>query len=298
MSLSPKDLKFMYIGVDIGGSHITAAQVDLQKGKIIGSSVTRSKLNPHDSAENILNIWVCAIKKASEGVQTFFVGIAMPGPFDYENGICLMQNVNKYEDLYGLNIKQIFSERLRIPTENICFRNDSEAFLEGEMLFGAGRNYKKAIGITIGTGLGTSIYEDHAAKDMAMGINHPMLTGVAEDYISTRWFVKRYKELTGETIEGAKFLVENFERDVFSRQVFAEFSENISLFIGEFTEKFLPEIIIIGGNIANASDFFFPAIEKSLAKNEAKITLVKSCLNEEAALMGAVGLWKEIATKV
>ncbi len=283
----------MYIGVDIGGSHITAAQVNLDNGKIITSSIVRSKLNPHASSEEILTAWANTIVQTSNQEKAYYLGIAMPGPFDYENGICLMKNVNKYESLYGLNIKNELSERLSIPISNISFRNDSEAFLEGEMLFGAGQHYEKAIGITMGTGLGTSIYDDGDAKDMAMGINHQLLEGVAEDYISTRWFVKRYQELTGKTVDGAKQLVENFESDEASQEVFTEFAKNVCLFIDDFTKIFNPELIIVGGNIAGASSLFFPAVEKMLAKNTPKIQLIKSSLNEQAALMGAVGLWKK-----
>ena len=76
----------MYIGVDIGGSHITAAQVNIEDGKIIASSIVRSKLNPHASSEEILTAWANAIVQTSNQVQTYYLGIAMPGPFDYENG--------------------------------------------------------------------------------------------------------------------------------------------------------------------------------------------------------------------
>lgn len=283
----------MYIGVDIGGSHITAAQVNIEDGKIITSSIVRSKLNPHASSEEILTAWANAIVQTSNQVAKYYLGIAMPGPFDYENGICLMKNVNKYESLYGLNIRNELSERLAIPIENISFRNDSEAFLEGEMLFGAGQQYEKAIGITMGTGLGTSIYHEGDAKDMAMGINHQLLEGVAEDYISTRWFVKRYHELTGKTVDGAKQLVESFENDEASQEVFTEFAKNVCLFIDDFTKIFHPELIIVGGNIAGASPLFFPEVEKMLSENTHKIQLIKSSLNEQAALMGAVGLWKK-----
>ncbi len=283
----------MYIGVDIGGSHITAAQVNIEDGEIIASSIVRSKLNHHASSEEILTAWANAIVQTSNQVKTYYLGIAMPGPFDYENGICLMKNVNKYESLYGLNIKNELSERLSIPINNISFRNDSEAFLEGEMLFGAGKYYGKAIGITMGTGLGTSIYNDGDAKDMAMGINHQLLEGVAEDYISTRWFIKRYHELTGKTVDGAKQLVESFENDEASQEVFTEFAKNVCLFIDDFTKIFHPELIIVGGNIAGASPLFFPEVEKMLSENTHKIQLIKSSLNEQAALMGAVGLWKK-----
>ena len=60
------------------------------------------------------------------------------------------------------------------------------------------------MGITLGTGLGTSIYQNDEARDMALGINYQMLDGVAEDYISTRWFVNTYQLKTQKSVEGVK----------------------------------------------------------------------------------------------
>jgi glucokinase len=191
-----------YIGVDIGGSHITAALVDIQKGEFASETLVRNSVNSKNSAEEILTTWAKTIQNVANksNISTYQLGIAMPGPFDYELGICLMKNVNKYEHLYGTNVKTALAERLGVSSENIRFRNDSEAFLEGEMHFGIGKNFKNGMGITLGTGLGTSIFTDGLAIDMGLGITHHFRDGVAEDYISTRWFTNRYFELTQKTI--------------------------------------------------------------------------------------------------
>lgn len=277
-----------HIGVDIGGSHITAAQVDLQKGEVVASTLSRAKVHPHGSAEEILSIWADTIKRVFKGSEDGRIGIAMPGPFDYLTGICLMKNVNKYESLYGLNIKQELSDRLGIDVQNIVFRNDSEAFLAGEMRFGAGKGLEKGIGITLGTGLGTSIYQNGEAQDMALGINYPMLEGVAEDYISTRWFVDTYQLKTQNSIEGVKQLVQLYPSDVIARKLFEDFGQNLSSFIHGFIKRFEPEVIIIGGNIVHASEKFFPTIIQQLAAYNPTIQLHKAILNEEASLLGAI----------
>jgi hypothetical protein len=44
-----------HIGVDIGGSHITAAQVDLHKGEVLTATLSRAKVHPHGTAEEF---WV------------------------------------------------------------------------------------------------------------------------------------------------------------------------------------------------------------------------------------------------
>jgi glucokinase len=51
------------------------------------------------------------------------------------------------------------------------------------MRFGAGKGLEKGMGITLGTGLGTSIYQNGEAQDMALGINYPMLEGCEGLYI-------------------------------------------------------------------------------------------------------------------
>lgn len=282
-----------YIGVDIGGTHITAALVDIHLGKVAEHSLQRAKVNPHAQAEEILAIWENTIRRIMDSdtsdCRYYRLGIAMPGPFDYENGICLMKNVNKYEHLYGMNIKNELATRLGLSPQQISFRNDAEAFLEGEMLFGAGKSFEKGLGITLGTGLGTSLFEQGNAIDLALGINHPLYDGVAEDFISTRWFTARYRTLTQHTLPGVKELVEKYETDPYAKLIFDEFGQNISLVMDEFVVKYAPEIIVFGGNIAQASALFFPAIEIRLANYLPKIVLKKSILHEYAALMGAVG---------
>ncbi|NBA75553.1 ROK family protein [Emticicia sp. ODNR4P] len=277
-----------HIGVDIGGSHITAAQVDLHKGEVIASTLSRAKVHPHGTAEEILGTWSNTIREALGGSVEGQIGIAMPGPFDYLTGICLMKNVNKYDALYGLNIKEEFSERLGIAPENIVFRNDSEAFLAGEMRFGAGKSFDRGMGITLGTGLGTSIYEHNEARDMALGINYPMLEGVAEDYISTRWFVSTYQLKTQKSVEGVKQLVQLYSSDEAVRELFEDFGQNLSSFVHGFIKQFTPEVVVIGGNIANASEKFFPNLSQQLSEYQPPIQLRKAILNEEAALLGAL----------
>jgi glucokinase len=75
------------VGIDIGGSHITVSLIDLENQCVISESVIRSKVDTHGSANEILNTWVSTIKRVLGNYQIDHVkmGIAMLGPFDYEN---------------------------------------------------------------------------------------------------------------------------------------------------------------------------------------------------------------------
>jgi len=142
------------VGIDIGGSHITAAVVDLQQRLIIPGTLTRNRVNSHASAGNILDEWSETIRQAFTSGDSISnkLGVAMPGPFDYENGTCLIKGLDKYESLYGLNIKQLLSEKLGIKKTDILMMNDASCFLQGELYAGAVSGCNHVIGVTLGTG--------------------------------------------------------------------------------------------------------------------------------------------------
>ena len=62
------------------------------------------------------------------------IDLAFPGPFDYKNGICLLQGLDKYDALYGCNLRRAFSEISGLPEQKIQFINDAAAFALGEMV--------------------------------------------------------------------------------------------------------------------------------------------------------------------
>jgi glucokinase len=142
------------VGIDIGGSHITLAQVDPEKREIISSTYVREHVNSFDDKEVIFSAWVSAIEKVAHHLvkDDLLIGIAMPGPFDYENGISLMQQ-GKFIDIYEINIKEELAKRLNISQDQIHFVNDAAAFMEGEVFGGCAQDFKKVFGITLGTGL-------------------------------------------------------------------------------------------------------------------------------------------------
>ena len=132
------------IGVDIGGSHITAALVDFDTRKVLQHSITRRRLDSHKDVDYIINVWAGVIKDSVsflEGKKAN-IGIGMPGPFDYENGISFLKGQDKYDSLYGLNVKILLAEKLGIDVSSIRLMNDAVSFLQGEAFGGAGHGYK------------------------------------------------------------------------------------------------------------------------------------------------------------
>jgi glucokinase len=273
------------LGIDIGGSHITAGVVDLVQKKIVEGSVVRKLVNRHAPAEEILSIWAETINdrllKFQQSITS--VGFAMPGPFDYRNGICLIKGFDKYEALYGMNIRQELAARTNITAAQIVFCNDADAFLDGEMFGGAGQGFTHAIGLTLGTGLGSCLYVDGEITNAGLNVL-PFKFGMAEEYLSTRWFIKTYQQHTGKQVSGVKELAERYNDDEAARLIFEEFSMNLGELVRHSMRTFNVQVIIVGGNISNAYSLFIDKVMKQLP---ADVVIKKAILGEQAAMIGA-----------
>jgi glucokinase len=282
------------IGVDIGGSHITVALVDLQSRSILKDTFVREHVNSHGTADEIFSAWTKAIKNviSLNLHDSIKIGIAMPNPVDYETGVSYIKGADKYDALYGLNIKTLLADRLHIKPTDIRMSNDAACFLQGEAFGGAAKIYKSAIGLTLGTGIGSAKYHNGLAEDADLW-HAPFRGSITEDYLSTRWFLKRYKEVSGNTAKNVKEIASLCDADVNAQIVFAEFAESLAEFLISFINSDKPEVVVIGGNIANASPLFFPAVEKHLAKHNITIPIRKAELGEEAAVVGAASNWYE-----
>lgn len=284
------------VGVDIGGTHISAAAVDLVSGVLVSSSLRRREVNSNGDAKELIQTWGQIIGEVIEDQQLekVRIGIAMPGPFDYEEGISQIKDQNKFDALYGLNIKELLARELSIEKKNIRFMNDAACFLSGEVFSGAARHYHRAIGLTLGTGFGTATYLEGMAEDAALW-QHPFKDSIAEDYLSTRWFVNRYQEIGGPAVKGVKELLGYTRTDTRAIRVFEEFGRNLALFLAYFIREHAPEVVVMGGNIANAADLFLPVVKTELAARLIRITVTKTLLGENACLIGAASCWRSQA---
>ncbi len=280
------------LGVDIGGSHITAALVDLGDGTVIANSVIRKAVDSRKGAEVLISTWAEVINEAFiyTNCNEMRIGIAMPGPFDYENGISLIKDQDKFKALYGVNVKYELAKILNVLPSSIRFNNDAASFMQGEIYVGAAKGYKNAIGLTLGTGLGSAVAINGIAKDAALW-NSSFLGGIAEDYFSTRWFVNKYKDLTGNTISGVKELAEIVASDPYAKQLFNEFGRGLGHFLADIIKTNRAEVVVLGGNIAQAYDLFEAHLTSNLEAFHLNTPVRLALLNEYAALIGAASLW-------
>jgi glucokinase len=276
-------------GVDIGGSHITAALVSMDSGGVLEETYVRFQLDPSGSKKEIIDTWAETIaacnKKYSDHIYP--VSMAMPGPFNYEEGISLIKGLHKFEALYGLNVKKLLADHLHIAPGMFEMYNDAICFLAGERRAGAVKQGSHVAGLTLGTGLGSAIFRNelYAPGDLyCMSFRNSR----AEEFLCSRWFVTEYKRRTGKDCSGAKELALICSDDAIAQQMFEDFGNTLAeVLITKFRNDF-PEKIVVGGNIAKAWEHFYPHTIRLL--NQYPTILVPAGLGENAALVGAASL--------
>lgn len=153
--------------LEIGGTHVTAALVDPRDGRV--SSRTREPLDADGAADAIL----AAVRHCADGLSVPVGarwGVAVPGPFDYARGIALFRGVGKFEALYGMDVRRALLHGLRQRPGDVVFLNDAHAFLTGEWSAGSVRGHRRAVGITLGTGVGSAFLADGLIHDTGPGI--------------------------------------------------------------------------------------------------------------------------------
>lgn len=282
------------IGIDVGGSHITAGIVDLEARKLQEKRLMRCPVDSKGEEEMILEQWCEAIVPLVPelGLESLRLGIAMPGPFDYDAGISFIGSTqDKYEALYGKNIKELLASKLGIKTSQIRFKNDAACFLQGELFAGSAQGFKRAIGMTLGTGAGTAFFHGTEAHDAARW-GDSFKEGIAEQYFSSRWFLQKYHELTGKEIIGVRDLAE-LEDLPLKTAIFTEFGQNLGLFLSRFASEEEAEVVVLGGSITHSSDLFMAEVKSQVARECENVSIRKSLLGEQAALIGAASCWYE-----
>lgn len=272
---------------DIGGTHITTALVALPSGRLLEETLHRGHVRAHAGVNIILDDWAAVLQQSMQGVDVKALGIAMPGPFDYETGISLIKGFHKYEALYGKNVKDLLVHRLGL--HSIRMANDARCFLQGELLAGAVKGAQELMGFTLGTGFGSSVATQGTAQE-AHYYDFPFRGTRAEDYFCSRWLVQRYAALEPNAlIADVKTIAMRAAHDVAAQQLFAEFGNNLAEFFSLLEVP--PALALLGGNIANSYALFGPALEAGLRQRDIPTQIKLATLGEAAPLYGAAALF-------
>lgn len=99
----------VYLCLDVGGTEIKAAPLD-KRGNFLAPVRHFPAMAGADRQTLLENFGWIFSSICPENALPIEIDLAFPGPFDYKNGICLLQGLDKYDALYGCNLRRAFSE--------------------------------------------------------------------------------------------------------------------------------------------------------------------------------------------
>ncbi len=282
----------LIIALDVGGSSIKSGVVDLKSLEVTGFDITT--IDSHGTADEIIATLCGVIEHHYKSVRHVSgIGIGFPGPCDYEAGISYIDGVDKYEAIYGLNVHDAIQAKLSFDVP-IRFRNDAEAAIVGEAVYGVGKHYSRVIGLTLGTGTGSAFLIDGIAQISGQGVPdngwvYPILFDgePADDVFSTRGLLKQLHtaSLDVQTVAEA---VSQADENIIVQGVLAKFGSDLGQFVQPLAHGFLADVLILQGGIAQGFDYFGDDLMQQLT-----IPVHVGELERDAALLGAANLFKD-----
>lgn len=143
----------LFLGIDLGGSHISSWSLD--KSGDTYSPFSRIDIGSDLNADGLLNHLTSFVRTATEltrGGHLVAIGLASPGPLDpYRGMIISPPNLPKVKNL---EIVKMLQEKTDLP---VFLINDADAAVLGEAWLGSAQGFKNVVILTLGTGVGSGI---------------------------------------------------------------------------------------------------------------------------------------------
>lgn len=277
---------------DVGGSHMAASVFDPPSSNI--GAVRDLRVLPDGDPEGFFRTFESLVRiTLPPPASPQRISIAMPSPFDYEQGISHMQH--KFQSLYGLDLRRELARRLCCPADDIHFLNDAAASLIGELQQAATAGVGRVIGITLGTGVGSAFAVEGEVVVGGEGVppggeiwNQAYRDGIVEDVISTLAIQNRFEQLTGKKVE-VRDIASSAVHQQEAQETFERFGTELGKVLRQTCLPFAPDRIVLGGGIARAARHFLVRAREELAGSETQ--LLVSELFERAPLIGAGVSW-------
>jgi polyphosphate glucokinase len=218
------------IGIDIGGTGIKGALVDIRNGELLSERIkypTPTGGSPKDIADVVARI----VSELPSVRSHLAVGICFPAVVQQGR---TMSAANVSKEWIGFDADAHFESVLG---RRVHVLNDADAAGVAEMKFGAGRKRKGlTLMTTLGTGIGTAIFMNGSLVPNAE-LGHLEIDGV--DYETKASFAAKERE--------------DLSWDAWS--------ERLQKYYGTLERLFSPDLIIVGGGVSKNWQEFLPKLK-------------------------------------
>lgn len=277
------------VALDVGGSSVKSALVPAPDPAAI--AVTTTPVDSRGDKNAILGTFKQVIQQHLQEVKRercLGVGIGFPGPFDYPNGTALVRGVEKYEALYGVNLRAALRTDFGGRPLPLEFANDAACAILAETRYGTARHYTRVLGVALGTGMGSAFVVDGGLVTAGPGIPgngylyaQPFAGVAADDVFSTRGLVARLRRVG--VAPNIPFAAERARAgDSVCKAIFEGFGHDLGMFLVPFAAAFGADALVVVGGIAHSSDLFGVALRKRLT-----IPVYTPSLGDKAGVIGA-----------
>jgi glucokinase len=302
------------IGIDLGGTSVKYALVT-QSGKILKEGIRPSY------AQSEVRIILENLASAAEEMKSFaerkglsaeVVGIGTPGNVNIETGI-LMGSTPNFSAWRDVPISEEMQKLTGLP---VFADNDGNLMALAEAKLGAGKGCKNLICITVGTGIGGgiilngSLYRGSAYAGAELG--HAVIdtegircncgsTGCLEMYASATAMIRRFsaycrrdKIKQESRTPDAAYLFDLYKKgNTQAKQAIDESIYFLGRGLASFINIFNPEMIIVGGGVAEAGDLFLNGLRKityqyAMEKPSENVRIEQALLGNRAGFLGAM----------
>jgi len=296
-------MKNLVLGVDVGGTNIKIGIVN-NEGLVIDRNVMATKgLSTPVKLIDAISSSLQSLIKNNRLAKNNFVGIGMglPGLVDFQKGfVHFLVNIPGWKKV---PLKAIMQKRLGIP---VFVDNDANVITLGEWQYGAGRGFQNLVCLTLGTGVGGGLILANAiyrGPSFSAGeIGHIPLTengpackcggrGCLERTVGNRYLLKRARTIFHTNISLEEVTLRARSGEQKAVHFWHGVGEHLGHALTGVVNLLNPQCFIIGGGVANAGAFIFPAIRATLKRRAMRIPgrlvkIVKARLGADAGIMG------------
>ena len=253
------------IGIDVGGTKITAARYVLSSWKLDAEETVAT-----EAAQGFASVLdrVAALVEKLRTPETSGIGIGLPGLIEQPSGKILhMHNIPGAD---GADAKQFFSKRFGV---DVAIENDAHCFALAEAVHGVGKGKPVVIGVTLGTGVGGGIVVDgkivHGHHGFAGEIGHMLLVpgkapfgagdrrGDSEEFLSGTALRSR-----AEAKEQPSAILTHAANHALRER----FTEELAWFCVNLTYCLDPSIIVFGGGLGRSLDSLLPDVTVAMRR--------------------------------
>lgn len=296
-------------GIDIGGTKISAVLVD-DGGRVLRQGVVPAPAKDGGAAMATAAAGLVRRLAQEADVRVVASGVGAAGVIDQERGVVVAASAT-FADWAGFALAAALEERLGFP---VRIENDVNAFLLGELRWGAARGSSDVVGIMLGTGVGGAIVLDgalhHGANGAAGEIGHTPgysglvctcgQTGHLETLASGTSIARRYAEIAGSgTVSAAEVAERARAGDPVAATVFADAGRAVALAASTSASLLDLPLIVVGGGVSAAWDLLEPAILATLATDAPvsgyPLRVVPAELDGDVVARGAAALVADLA---